>query len=592
MKKHPSQALLATLFTLLAVGFVSPISSAREAAAPEDAEPAKPSVEQLVLRLTLSDPHQREEAAKALVNLGAEARPAVMRAMRSGDPELRAGAARVLLQLPWYLPDDSPGVRRVLEQYGKGDIPRRIGAIHDLSRLTNHGFAALERLIVEEPSDVVKWVIVTKVRECYREPVLERFRQLAPDTTEGHSAPLLAAAGHAWFVKDLRRGAALLRAAVDADLNRPAEEGGELLFAYERVEHVLLLDARHEELADLLRLRAARVPAQDADREHRDELASPPTGVLDLFALHARFGPLKGFDRDVERWSAWLADPRVMYSVARAYQRSGRGGMSADAIARAARLSTVTLPYARLVVGEFVLAQGWHAPAEGELGTVLSLQSDFNALLHARLRLSMVSQARDDDLEAADHQEQMLKLVDAARRGAADRELWHEIHWRHMKAAQSRGDRDEARRRLDELMNDAATIANPDVVNDLVPALRDAGRDAEAKSLFDRTYAALKQKADADPHPKEKNNLAWLCARCGGPDKRAEALALATAAHAALPDNAAFMDTLAEAHYQNGNYAKAVELERNVVLLRPGDRFLEAQLKRFEEALAQGKPAK
>src|SRR5688500_6311833 len=175
--------------------------------APEPSPEAPPGLDLLVVRLASSDPQEREEAAKALMARGAEARPAVMRAMRSDDPELRAGAARVLLQLPWYLPDDSPNVRRLLERYGQVDALGRMQIVNSLSEQTNHGFDALERLIVEEPDDQVKWAIVRVLRFCYREPVLERFRKLAP--AEGApvgaaSAPVLAAAGHAWFPRDMK----------------------------------------------------------------------------------------------------------------------------------------------------------------------------------------------------------------------------------------------------------------------------------------------------------------------------------------------------------------------------------------------------
>jgi hypothetical protein len=58
-----------------------------------------------------------------------------------------------------------------------------------------------------------------------------------------------------------------------------------------------------------------------------------------------------------------------------------------------------------------------------------------------------------------------------------------------------------------------------------------------------------------------------------------------------MPDNAAFVDTLAEAQFQNGNYAEAARLEAQVVRARPTDRFLQEQLRKFEAAAAKGAPA-
>jgi len=79
--------------------------------------------------LASGDPAKRDEAAKALIRMGAEARHAVFEASRSEDPELRARAAELLLKLPWFLPDDSPEVRRLLVGYGQLDVEKRKEAV-------------------------------------------------------------------------------------------------------------------------------------------------------------------------------------------------------------------------------------------------------------------------------------------------------------------------------------------------------------------------------------------------------------------------------------------------------------------------------
>ena len=53
------------------------------------------------------------------------------------------------------------------------------------------------------------------------------------------------------------------------------------------------------------------------------------------------------------------------------------------------------------------------------------------------------------------------------------------------------------------------------------------------------------------------------------------------------PDNAAYLDTLAEAHFRLGNAQKAAELEERVLRARPNDPFLQAQLTRFRAAATQ-----
>ena len=37
---------------------------------------------------------------------------------------------------------------------------------------------------------------------------------------------------------------------------------------------------------------------------------------LELFALHARFGPLAGFDGDVRTYTVYLGEPQVLYALA------------------------------------------------------------------------------------------------------------------------------------------------------------------------------------------------------------------------------------------------------------------------------------
>ena len=53
-------------------------------------------------------------------------------------------------------------VRRVLDGYGQLDVEKRKEAVGSLAKLIQHGHDALLRLIVEEPSDDVKWVIVER----------------------------------------------------------------------------------------------------------------------------------------------------------------------------------------------------------------------------------------------------------------------------------------------------------------------------------------------------------------------------------------------------------------------------------------------
>src|SRR5207237_765540 len=149
-------------------------------------------------------------------------------------------------------------------------------------------------------------------------------------------------------------------------------------------------------------------------------------------------------------------------------------------------------------------------------------------------------------LAAGEHMRQAIELHYRGQgrlNGTTEAKVAQEINWHHLRAARAKGDKAEVERRLADLLGPTPP-ENPDIANDLVPMLRDAGRAAEAKALFDKVYQALTDNPRLPlDHATTKNNLAWLCARCG--ERKEEALRLAQEATKLVPDNAAFLDTLA-----------------------------------------------
>lgn len=549
------------------------------------AEPA--GLQAAISALASSDPDKREQATAKIIAMGADARRAVFEASHGDDPELRARASALLLKLPWFLPDDSPLVRQLLTPYGQLDSDKRKETVYQLGGNGTHGFEALARLIAEEPNDDVKWAIVTMVRTTFEKPHLDLFRKLEIDP---ESAPLLAAAGHAWLSEDVAKGAKLLRQALVVDLDRPANDGGEVEAAYERLQNLALLDGRYDDVAALLRLRARRGAT--------DEEGNPSMAVLNLFAAHGKFGPLQGFEKDLETYHDQLTDPRILFAVGKTYERCGQK-MLAEATYRAAYLADTVTISDRLAAGDFLIRQGWLDLAQGEFSSIFDLAEDHSGeqdqltpelnQANARFRLALVAAAREDDSAAAEQMEQALQLHHKARgqlRGATDVGLRQEISWHYLRAAKKKGNLTEVQHRLDELAGDVPN--NPDIANDVVPMLRELGREKEAREMFDSVYRTLQQTtANGADVPMPKNNIAWLCARCG--QRKGEALKLAEEATKLMPDNAAYLDTLAEAHFQLGHYEEAARIEARVVNARPGDRFLREQLERFQKAAAKEK---
>ena len=81
------------------------------------------------------------------------------------------------------------------------------------------------------------------------------------------------------------------------------------------------------------------------------------------------------------------------------------------------------------------------------------------------------------------------------------------------------------------------------------------------------------------------NDLAWFCARTG--EHADEAIALADRALGLEPENYAYIDTAASAHFAAGDAAEAARLEKRALLMRPSDVFMQRQLQRFEAAANQ-----
>ena len=114
-----------------------------------------------------------------------------------------------------------------------------------------------------------------------------------------------------------------------------------------------------------------------------------------------------------------------------------------------------------------------------------------------------------------------------------------------------------------------------------VPLLARHKHKHEADELFAKTYATYQALCKEYPHCDwAHNSLAWLSARC----RRNLDVALEHGREAVrlAPDNARFLDTLAEVHFQRGERDEAVQLMRRCIQLVPSREYYRNQLRRFE----------
>ena len=122
-------------------------------------------------------------------------------------------------------------------------------------------------------------------------------------------------------------------------------------------------------------------------------------------------------------------------------------------------------------------------------------------------------------------------------------------------------------------------------------------RTAEGHELMANLYAEMKLYPDAITHFEEvlrlepnnaeaHNNLAWLYATCEDLRFRDAQAALDHAQRAVeLTDwkEAGFIDTLAEAHFVNGHFQQAVDIQKKALALDPNNPELQAHMARYRK---------
>ena len=127
------------------------------------------------------------------------------------------------------------------------------------------------------------------------------------------------------------------------------------------------------------------------------------------------------------------------------------------------------------------------------------------------------------------------------------------------------------------------TPGNASIGEELLPLLEDVGKAAEARDYYEKTRALSQEACELFPNSAmAHNNLAWLDARSRR--QLDQAFKHATLANDLQPNTAAYIDTLAEVYFAQGDRAKALELSDQAIKLLPEDEELIGQRERFEKA--------
>jgi tetratricopeptide (TPR) repeat protein len=565
--------------------------------------PIDPAVQALVNQLGADDPALRQQAARELVARGRAARPALIEAMNGDDPQLRGSASELILKLPFDQPEDAPGVAGFLQRYGQAVEPgTRVSYFPAITSAAGSNTAAARiflRLIREDPSDDVRWAIVGQFRNALGRRSLADGAA-AVDTSSSRAANL-ALAGWAREGADPRAALNLYRLVAEAERERPSSDNGQADFVYQALFAAAVEAKEYERAAGVLRDQHARPPGMPVVDPFKS------TKLDDLFAVHAMFGPLGSFGGDVAAYPEELGRPQALYAVGWLCERRAGRPLLADAMYRAGFAQGALSPAARAGAGEFLTNHRWDTlavpvleAAVVEAGAPQHQANGAGAMMaiNARLKLGTVLARRGDDRAAAQTHQAALEQI-AAMRGGLTRvrnerrtsgktaldAAWAEVHWRFFRAARAKDDRAA----MDEQLETLLTF-DPDeeqIAFDVIPALIERGRGADADRFFERAYAI--SKASLEEHPGDlvrMNNFAWLCARAGR--RLDEGLKVITAAIEGKPENASHLDTAADIHYQLGHVAEAIRLESRALELRPGDEFITKQIKRYREGKAGG----
>jgi tetratricopeptide (TPR) repeat protein len=351
---------------------------------------------------------------------------------------------------------------------------------------------------------------------------------------------------------------------------------GYLAFAFDLLAADAVEHARFDEAAEWRRREARRATSEgDSAR-----------GLLGLFALHGDFGPLSGFDEDLQTFEDDLGRAELLYAMAHFQDRAGQS-ILAIGLRQAATCANFVSPEAHATTGSWLAERGWTSDATREFYAAMNTghanAPPAKAMIDSACMYQLAQLAAEvgDDALAAERFAATQDLVDKQQQPEQRFvPLSSTIHRHRLRLAKRDNDEAAAKKELDAILSQPQ--ADPDASIDAIWLLREQGHDEEAAKEFERAYAVQKMRLAADPDSaQEMNNLAWLCARCR--EHAPEALVLSARAARLAPENAGYWDTAAEAQFAAGNCAEAVRFEKRALGLKPNDAFMTRQIARFKQ---------
>jgi predicted Zn-dependent protease len=569
--------LVRRMVILIALGVCIRAAVAAPTSAPSD------FISKLIQQLGDPDPGARQRAAQKLTEMGATARPALVKAAQAGSLQIASRATDLLMKLPWSIASDPDRAREALGGYGDANNDERKNIIDKLATVPG-AEPALLRLVQEEPNDSVAWYAATALRYIENQRMSADLRKL---DLKDVRPQLIALAAQAYWSVDRSKSIELFHRVIEQTAEDDAVNDADLDFIYRILITDAMESAQEQQAIDLLHGRIRRALTN----------GDPSTMVFQLLAFYADHGPTAQLAEDQQDFASYLGKPESVYALARMELRPGGSNLMHDAFASAALVASMT-PDSHLRVADACNERAWVFEARQELYAIEQQAGEAArpaAQLFTRPKLIRAAEILEDHAAIAEHLETIFQVWDMAHRSPPD-EVIASLTCQRLHVARDTGDTKAADVQLNKLLDNPAPDADSGI--EVVNALKAMDRKDQAKVYFDKTYASLKS-AIRNAREREitnqqdssqgeaMNDLAWFCARTG--EHADEATGLAERAMALEPENYAYIDTAASAHFAAGDFGEAIRLEKRALLMRPADVFMQRQLHRFEAA-AKEKP--
>jgi hypothetical protein len=289
----------------------------------------------------------------------------------------------------------------------------------------------------------------------------------------------------------------------------------------------------------------------------------------------------KAWQRDQRQFLAIHLKGHALLRLDR--QDEGRGLM------QAARLMPLADVSARHELADGLEKRGLGNEARAELDFILQIgpywsweSEDCWALDDACRRIGNAVVGEDDFLAAACWQRMLLALIKtngSFHQMAPYVQVSFLINKAHARGLLKAGRVEEALAAISRCQT--ALPGEGQLVVDLLPELEKVGRQQEAAELFSKAFEAGQALCQEFPRfASQHNNLAWMSARSH--QRLDAALDHAQTAVRLDPTNPAYLDTLAEVHFQRGDRELAIRHAQRCLQLDPDNCHFRSQLHRFQ----------